>query len=111
MYYLTLQDRIEEALATFATVNPERLATRMQYDYCAAYLQMSGDEPLRARSLVAKYATCPVDRWRNAFAAIGGQLDEIEGKPSKPADLDDRNERQQLLAATEPNVEFTLDAK
>jgi hypothetical protein len=52
-----------------------------------------------------------VDRWRNAFAAVGGQLDEIEGKSGKPADLDDRNERQQQLAATEPSFEFTVDAK
>ncbi|MFO0808573.1 MAG: hypothetical protein U0746_08120 [Gemmataceae bacterium] len=109
-YYLTLQDRIEEAMTTFATVNAERVP-RMPYDYCAAYLQMSGEEPLRARSLVAKYAAYPVDRWRNAFAAVGGQLDEIEGKAGKPADQDDRNERQQQLAATEPNVEFTLDAR
>jgi hypothetical protein len=109
-YYLTLQDRTEEALAFFATVNAERVP-RMPYDYCAAYLTLSGDEPLKARSLVAKYVNYPVDRWRNLFAAVGGQLDEIEGKAGKPADLDDRNERQQQLAATEPGFEFNLDAR
>src|SRR5439155_7090870 len=35
VYYLLLQDRIDEALATFAQVNPDALATRLQYDYCA----------------------------------------------------------------------------
>jgi hypothetical protein len=35
-YYLLLQDRIEEALTTFAQVQPDLVATRLQYDYCAA---------------------------------------------------------------------------
>src|SRR5207237_9540531 len=35
-YYLLLQDRIDEAINTFAEVAVDRVATRIQYDYCAA---------------------------------------------------------------------------
>jgi len=110
-YYLLLQDRIEEALETFGRVNPGRIATTMQYDYCAAYLAFFGDEPARARAIAAKYADHPVDRWRNTFRAVLGQLDEIEGKAGQIVDKDDRNQRQGQLAAGEPSFDFTLDAR
>ncbi|HMF12438.1 MAG TPA: hypothetical protein VKE94_09035, partial [Gemmataceae bacterium] len=110
-YYLVLQDRIEEALATFAEVHSEGLTTKVQYDYCQAYLDLFSVEPTKARGIVAKYAAHPVDRWRNAFASIANQLDEAEGKGPKIADVDDRTQRQGSLAASEPAFEFTLDAQ
>ncbi len=110
-YYLLLQDRIEEALATFARVNVEKVATRMQYDYCAAYLDFFTDEHAQARAIAARYADHPVDRWRNTFAVITAQLDEAEGKDAKAIDPEDRNQQQAQLAATEPNFDFTVEAK
>ncbi len=110
-YYLLLQDRIEEALATFAQVNPDAVPTKIQYDYCSAYLEMFTEAPVKARSIAMKYVNHPVDRWRNTFATIISQLDEIEGKGPKVIDPMDRAQQQGQLAATEPNVEFTLDAK
>lgn len=110
-YYLLLQDRIEEALAAFAAVNPANVASALQYDYCAAYLAFFSDEPQRARAIALKHANHPVDRWRNAFAAISSQLDEIEGKKGAVADAESRAERQGQLAAGEPSFAFTLDAK
>jgi hypothetical protein len=110
-YYMLLQDRIEEALGNFAQVDRDRIATKLQYDYCAAYLDLCGEEPQKARAIAIKYAGHPVDRWRNAFAALGNQLDEIEGKGAKVADATDRGQRQGELAAHEPGFNFTLDAK
>jgi len=110
-YYLLLQDRVEEALATFARVDPAAVATKLQYDYCAAYLAMFGDDPAAARSIASKHLGHPVDRWRTTFAAIVGQLDEIEGKGPKVADPADKAQQQGQLAATEPTVEVTLDPK
>jgi hypothetical protein len=110
-YYLILQDRIEEALATFSHVNPTRIATQIQYDYCSAYLDLFGDEPRKARPIAQKYLNHPVDRWRNAFVALNGQLDEIEGKPGLIADADDRSQRQGAAAANEPDVQFVVDGK
>ncbi len=108
-YYLMLQDRIEEALAAFAQVNADRVATRMQYDYCAAYLDLFGEDPVRARAIAAKYANHPVDRWRNTFAALANQLNEINGDGPKVVDVENRDQRQGQLAAREPDVQLTLD--
>src|SRR5262249_43872972 len=110
-YYLLLQGRIDEALATFAEVDGGRVATRLQYDYCAAYLDLYSDEPHRARAIAARYAAHPGDRWPSAFSTILHQLDEAEGKGPKVADADDRGQRQGELAATEPGFEFGLDGR
>ena len=91
-------------MAAFAQVNPARVATQMQYDYCAAYLDMFSDEPRKVRSIIAKYANHPVDRWRNAFAAIANQLDEFDGKAPKLADKDDQAQQQAKLAAKEAEL-------
>jgi hypothetical protein len=111
VYYLLLQDRIEEATDAFARVNVEKVATRMQYDYCAAYLELFKDEPKKARAIATPYKFHPVDRWRNAFTAVLAQIDEIEGKGSKLVDGEDRGQAQGQLAATEPGFEVTVNAQ
>ena len=110
-YYLLLQDRIEEAIATFARVNPDRLATQLQYDYFTAYLDFFSDDPKAARTIAAKYADYPVDRWREAFATITAQLAEADGAGAKQIDKQDRTQEQTQLAATDPNFDFTVEAK
>ena len=109
-YYLLLQDRVEEALDSFAQVNPDRIPTRMQYDYCAAYLDLFNDEPKKVRAMIAPYVNHPVERWRNAFAAIAKQLDEFDGKSGKLVDKDDQAQQQAMLAAKEPSFEFGVAA-
>jgi hypothetical protein len=111
VYYLLLQDRIEEAIETFGRVSADKVPTRVQYDYCAAYLEMFKAEPKKARTIATAYQFHPVDRWRNAFAAVVAQVDEIEGRAGKVIDKDDRNQNQGGLAATEPNVELTVTAE
>jgi hypothetical protein len=111
VYYLLVQDRIEEAQTAFATVNPNAIATKMQYDYCAAYLAMFDDDPEKARVIASKYANYPVDRWRNAFAAVINQLNEAGRKDPKVADPEDVIARQGQLAATEPDFEAGIDGK
>jgi hypothetical protein len=110
-YYLLLQDRIEPALATFERVDPAKVATKLQYDYCAAYLDMYSDEPTRAPEIAARYAKYPVDRWRNAFGVIGQQIEEARGKVTPIAGSDDRSQQQGQLAATEAAFDFTLEAQ
>jgi hypothetical protein len=108
-YYLLLQDRIEEALGTFERVDASKVATKLQYDYCAAFLDMFHDEPSRAPEIARRYAAYPVDRWRNAFAVVAQQLDEANGKGAPVVDKEDRNQQQGHLAATEAAFDFTLD--
>jgi hypothetical protein len=85
----------------------------LQYDYFTAYLDFFGEDLRKARALAAKYADHPVDKWRNAFAAIKLQLDEIDGigPPGKSADPEDRNQQQTQLASTDPNFDFTIEAR
>ncbi len=110
-YYLLLQDRVEEATNAFASVHPEKIATRMQYDYCAAYLDMFNDEPKKVRAIIAPYINHPVERWRNAFTAIANQLDEFDGKAGKLVDKDDQAQQQAQLAAKESSFEFGVAKK
>ncbi len=111
VYYLLLQDRVEEALGFFATVDANKVTTKLQYDYCAAYVAMYDSDPKRAREIAAKHATHPVDRWRNAFQAVLSQVDEIDGKPGKLSDAENRLARQTEEAAKQPSFDFTLDNK
>jgi hypothetical protein len=111
VYYLLVQDRIEEAMDTFGRVNRDRVTTKIQYDYCAAYLELFNDDPKKARSIILPYANHPVDRWRNTFAALNAQLDEIEGKAAGLVDKDNQAQQQGQLAATEPSFEVALDGK
>ena len=78
-YYLLLQDRVAEALEFFGRVDAERLESKLQYDYFAAYLALYQGKLPEARELTDRWLQHPVDRWRNAFAAIDQQLKEIAG--------------------------------
>jgi hypothetical protein len=111
VYYLLLQDRVAEASERFAHVDAGQVATKLQYDYCAAYLAMFEDDPRRARDIAARYTGHPVDRWRNLFAAVVAHLDEAEGRGPKAVDPLDRDQQQAQLAATEPTFEVTADGR
>ena len=110
-YYMLLQDRVEEALGFFDRVDAKALDTQLQHDYFAAYLDFYAEEPKLARKIVDRYADHPVDRWRNAFAQIAAQLEEIEGEDAQVTDEEDRTQKQTELAATQPSFEFEVEAK
>jgi len=111
VYYLFLQDRVEEALARFHAIAPEALPTRLQYDYFRCYAAFCEEQLPVARGVVQQYAEYPVDRWRKLFAEAGAQLDEIEGKQaSRPGDKQpDREKQQGELAMTEPSFDFKVE--
>ncbi|MCG3181905.1 MAG: hypothetical protein BIFFINMI_04345 [Phycisphaerae bacterium] len=110
-YYMLLQDRVGEGLDYFARVNPDKLATRIQYDYLTAYVDFYKSRPADARAVAARYAEYPVDRWRQLFANVLSQADEIEGKGPQVANPEDRDQVQARLAATEPALDFALDGR
>ncbi|MFW6161470.1 MAG: hypothetical protein ACODAJ_01805, partial [Planctomycetota bacterium] len=109
--YLLIQDRVADALDAFARIDPEKLPTRLQYDYCAAYLNLYREQPAQARAIAARHAEHPVDRWRNRFGALLAQLDEIEGKAPAVVNEKDRDQTQTKLAATEAAFDFDVEAK
>lgn len=109
-YYLLLQDRVEEALAAFERVNPENLETKLQYHYFSAYLAFYRSEPQEARGIAAKYADYPVERWRNAFANVVAQADEIAQNEVAVVDAENRNQVQGGRAARAPSFDFAVEA-
>jgi hypothetical protein len=111
--HLFLQDRVEEALARFHTIAADSLPTRIQHDYFKCYAAFYEADLAGARGIAANYTDHPVARWRNLFAEVRSQLDEIEGKAAakKPDDKPDREKQQAELAATEPAFDFKVENK
>ena len=86
VYYLLLQDRIDEAVNIFSKINPKEVASdtleyRLQYDYFAAYLDFYTGYPefAVARPICMKYLSYPVLSWRSLFIDIANQLAEFDG--------------------------------
>ena len=110
-YYLLLQDRVEEALAMFAKVDPAQLDTALQYDYFRAYLDFFTDDHALARAIAEPYRDHPGARWRALFGDVLAQLDEAEGNGVAVSDEEDRTQRQTALAAAEPQLELEVEAR
>jgi len=114
VYYLFLQDRVEEALARLDTIAADALPTRIQYDYFHCYAAFYQEQLAAARGVASQYANYPVDRWRKLFRDVLSQLDEIEGKAAAPVQPNgeakpDREVEQGELASTEPSFDFKID--
>ena len=108
VYYLLLQDRVEEALDTFSGIEPDGTPTRVQYDYLQAYLAFYREKPAEARKIAAAYRDYPVDRWKKLFLDIVAQADEMADKATKVVDEEDRTQTQTMLADTTPTFDFTV---
>jgi len=110
--FLFLQDRVEEALGRFRAVNAEALPTRIQHDYLRCYAALYEANLAEARGIANQYATIPVARWRNLFADVIAQLDEVEGKAGvvkKDTDKPDREQETAEAASTAPVFDFKVE--
>ncbi|RMG18464.1 MAG: hypothetical protein D6731_01950 [Planctomycetota bacterium] len=108
-YYLLLQDRIEEAIAAFARIDPDAVSQRLQYDYASAYLAWTTGDLDRARGLCERYAAYPVDRWRNRFQALAGQIQELAGGAAEVHDQADATQRNTREAARDASFEVRIE--
>jgi hypothetical protein len=108
-YYLFLQDRATEAIERLDAVKVAKLPTVQQYDYFQAYAAFYQAKPAEARAIATKYASHPVNRWRERFAAVVAQADEIEGKAPQIVSDDNREQQQAARAAEEPALELKVD--
>lgn len=106
--YALVQDRVGDAIALLDRVTPERVTGQLQLDYLRAYLAISQADPRRARELAERHREHPVDRWRLRFANLLAILAEVEGAAAKLVDVDDRQQEQTRLAASEANLEFEV---
>jgi hypothetical protein len=109
-YYMTLQDRVAEAINWFGRVNRKKVPEQLQCDYLEAYLAFYAGDLKTARKLAKPHAEGGVDRWRERFQQVLGQIDEIGGKAAAAADQEKRDEAQAALAATEPVLDMHVEA-
>ena len=54
-HYLLMQDRIEEALEAFAKARQEKVAAKLQHDYCSAYLAICQEDLAKARQVAYRH--------------------------------------------------------
>ncbi len=92
-YYLTLQDRVAEALAWFGRVDRKAVPEQLQCDYLEAYLAFYTGELDAARKVARRHAEEGVGRWRDRFVQVLGQLDELAGGPGAAADQEKPSRR------------------
>lgn len=83
VFYLLLQDRIDEAFKVFNDKIPNVPFSgeiySVQHDYLKAYLNCRiGAEIQQTKELCMKYIAYPVLYWRNMFVDIANQLSELE---------------------------------
>ena len=110
-YYLFLQDRIEEGLATLDRVDRDKIEARLQFDYLRIYAEFYREKPKAARAIAEKHRDHPVERWRKLFRNALAQLDEIDGDAAAVADPEDRDQRQGKLAATESAFDVAIEGR
>ena len=127
IYYLILQDRMEDALNIFQKIKNEEIDDnqnknfKIQYDYINAYLDFCFGYPdfKISKSLCNKYKEFPLSHWREKFEEIEDQLLEYEGKEKVSMDkISSENEintnKKSLskeLREKEPKLSFTIDNK
>jgi len=70
VYYLILQNRIEEALQQFEKVDADQVETKLQYDYLAGYLALQRSDFAMATRLALGKQDHPVPRWRERFSTL-----------------------------------------
>ena len=108
-YYFLLQDRIAEGLAHFGKAKPEEIAETVQHAYLTSYVAFYEGDAAKARQVAAEYEDYPVDKWRERFARVVSQIDEIEGAAAQVHDEDDRDQKQDQLADTEATFELKVE--
>ena len=115
-YYLLLQDRIDESIVIFKRIDAKAVIPgmfRLQYDYCAAYLDFYEGYPnfKVARAICQQYLNYPVISWRKPFIDIANQLAEYDGEEMiDDEDInDDRQKKLDKLADLEETLDITLD--
>jgi hypothetical protein len=109
-YYLNLQDRVTEAFEWFGRVDRKAVPEQVQCDYLEAYLAFYKGDLETASKLAKKHADEGVDRWRDRFAQVLSQIEEIGGGAAAAADQEKRDQAQAALAATEPVLELHVEA-
>lgn len=106
-YYFLLQDRIEEALDSFAKIDPNEIDAKVQFDYLSAYLCFFTGEVQKARRIATAHLNDPVPHWQKRFQTVIAHLDEAEGKTQQATE----EQTPDNLAATAPALELAVEGR
>lgn len=109
VYYLLLQDRIEEGTAQLAKVREADLEERLQTDYLRAWLALRHLDAARALELARPYLDHPAPRWQARFRALAAAVAEARGAAPAEAAEPDRQQDLDRLAAETPSVELKAE--
>ncbi|QTA81813.1 rubredoxin-like domain-containing protein [Desulfonema limicola] len=110
-YYMLIQDRVTEAFEYFEKIDPQATDLKIQYDYLKLYIDFYKKDIKSAESIAKKYENYPVVKWRKMFQSALAQLDEIQGKKTGIVDKEDRNQRMDKMAQSEPGFDFRIESR
>lgn len=77
---LLLQDRLAEAITQHARIDAKATAGRLPWDHARAWLALAKGDLDTAQTIAARHRDHPVGHWRDRFAELSAQLDEIAGR-------------------------------
>lgn len=106
VYYLQVQDRLEEAFDALAKVEPDDLPEKIQLAYMQAWMALRNLEIDKALALAKPYADYAVPRWQKRFAGLMGAIEEARGEEAAAVADPDRQQDLNQLAAQEPWIEL-----
>ncbi len=76
-YFLFLQNRIAEALESFAKIDRAKLLQYLHYDYMHCYILFYQQKTAAAKAIALTYEKHPLGIWRQRFQSVIAQADEI----------------------------------
>ncbi|MDA3875418.1 MAG: hypothetical protein PF795_15835, partial [Kiritimatiellae bacterium] len=108
VYYLLLQDRLEEAVTELALLEPGQAHEQLQLQYLTAWLALRSLELDKALALAEPHAGHPVPRWRNRFQGVVTAVEEARGEEVAVEDDPSRQQDLNRLASGEPSIAVQL---
>ena len=112
VYYLLLQDRVDEALRQFSALDQAeaRSVAPVQYDYMSAYLDFytgHQEKYAKAREIAARYVHFSNIKWRHLFDDVRSQLEELgeEGAAPETPGIEEKLIEERRAAAHRRGIE------
>lgn len=106
VYYLQLQDRLEEAKEQLATIDPRDPDEQLQLAYLQAWMALRELEVDRALALAGPFVEHPVPRWRNRFTSLVNAVEEARGGDALEVEDPTRQQDLDRLASQQPGLEL-----
>ncbi len=112
VYYLLLQDRLEEAGAHLDRIREADLQETLQAQYLTAWLALRRVELDRALALALPHAQHPVPRWRARFRDVIRTVREARGEAVGPEEADDPTRQRDMdwHAMATPSLDLRIES-